>query len=87
MFRSSSLLPQKLLLVADPGFPTGCQPIIWPIFPANYMKTKKFWARGGCPLRSPDPPLNLHHGNTFEVSAIFIYFETPFSTFEVEVTK
>ena len=47
--------------VADPGFPRGGganprggrQPIIWPIFPKNCMKMKKFWARGG-PL---DPPL------------------------------
>ena len=37
--------------VADPGFlrgrqPRGRQPIIWPIFPENCMKIKKFWARG-----------------------------------------
>ena len=25
----------------------GRQPIIWPIFPENCMKIKKFWARGG----------------------------------------
>ena len=27
-------------------FPEGCQPIIWPIFPKNCMKIKKFWSRG-----------------------------------------
>ena len=41
--------------VADAGFPRGgalipkgggCQPIIWPIFPINCMKIKKFWAAG-----------------------------------------
>ena len=51
-------------VVANPGFPRGGganpkgghQPIIWPIFPENCMKMKKFWARGG---RHPlDPPLN-----------------------------
>ena len=38
----------------------GRQPIIWPIFPENCMKMKKFWARGGDarPSRPPlDPPL------------------------------
>ena len=35
----------------------GRQPIIWPIFPKNCMKMKKFWTRGGArgtraPLRS-----------------------------------
>ena len=29
----------------------GHQPIIWPIFPENYMKMKKFWARGGREIR------------------------------------
>ena len=27
--------------------PGGRQPIIWPIFPKNCMKMKKFWARSG----------------------------------------
>ena len=38
----------------------GCQPIIWPIFPENCMKMKKFWARVGARVpRAPplDPPL------------------------------
>ena len=44
------------------GAPTseggGRQPIIWPIFPKNCMKMKKFWPRGGRPLRPTlDPPL------------------------------
>ena len=38
------------------------QPIIWPIFPENWMKMKKYWAReegGSCPSRPfLDPPLN-----------------------------
>ena len=63
--------PPKNVLnaVADPGFPRGGdanpkgggrQPIIWPIFPENCMKMKKFWARGrgARPSRPPlDPPL------------------------------
>ena len=52
--------------VADPGFPRGGdakpkggrKPIIWPIYPENCMKMKKFWARGGAhPLCPLDPPL------------------------------
>ena len=49
--------------VADPGFPRGGganpkggrQPIIWPIFPENCMKMKKFGAGGGA--RPSRPPL------------------------------
>ena len=44
--------------VADPGFPWGGggrQPIIWPIFPENCMKIKKFWAWGGA--RVPRNPM------------------------------
>ena len=40
--------------VVDPGFPRGgansrgrCQPIIWPNFPKNWMKMKKFGSGGG----------------------------------------
>ena len=35
------------------------QPIIWPIFPKNCMKMKKFWTRGGREGCAPplDPPL------------------------------
>ena len=53
--------------VADPGFPRGGgvnpkggrQPIIWPIFPENCMKMKKFGAGGARGTRAPplDPPL------------------------------
>ena len=47
--------------VADPGFPRGGtltpkggrQPIIWPIFPENCMKMKKFGAGGARPSRPP----------------------------------
>ena len=35
----------------------GHQPIIWPIFPENFMKMKRFWARGG--RTSLAPPLDL----------------------------
>ena len=37
----------------------GHQPIIWPIFPKNYVEMEKFWARGeGRVPRVPiDPPL------------------------------
>ena len=37
----------------------GRQPIIWPFFPENCMKMKKFWARGGRASLAPplDPPL------------------------------
>ena len=31
----------------------GRQPIIWPIFPENCMKMKKFWAGGVCIPRAP----------------------------------
>ena len=31
----------------------GRQPIIWPIFPENCMKMKKFWARGARVPRAP----------------------------------
>ena len=50
--------------VADPGFPRGgganpkgggCQPIIWPIFPKNCMKMKKFGARGGACIPCTPP--------------------------------
>ena len=42
---------------ANPG--RGRQPIIWPIFPENYMEMKKFWTGGeGRVPRVPiDPPL------------------------------
>ena len=52
--------------MADPGFPRGgganpkgggCQPIIWPTFPENCMKMKKFWAGGG--MHPSHPPLDL----------------------------
>ena len=43
--------------MADPGFPRrgtnpseGRQPTIWPFFPENCMKMKKFWHRGGTSL-------------------------------------
>ena len=41
----------KLQPVADPGFPRNRQsrrgpPILWPIFPGNFTKMKKFWLRG-----------------------------------------
>ena len=65
---SAPLDPPQCWPVADSGFPRGGganpkagggrQPIIWPIFPENCMKMKKFWARGGrgrvprAPLRS-----------------------------------
>ena len=57
--------------VADLGFPRGAganpkggghERIIWPIFPENCMKTKKFWARGGARPSRPlplDPSLEL----------------------------
>ena len=56
--------------MADPGFPRGGganpeggrQPIIWPIFPENCMKMKKFWARGGG-RASLAPPLRSATGN------------------------
>ena len=56
-------VPNKQTSVADPGFPRGeganpkgeRQPIIWPIFPENCMKMKKFWARGGG-VRPSRPP-------------------------------
>ena len=38
----------------------GRQPIIWPIFPENCMKIKKFWARGGA--RIPHVPLRSATG-------------------------
>ena len=47
---------------ANPKWGGGCQPIIWPIFPKNCMKMKKFWARGGArpsPPPSPPPPQSL----------------------------
>ena len=56
--------------MADPGFPRGGganpkgggrQPIIWPIFPKNCMKMKKFWARGGG--ASLAPPLRSSTAN------------------------
>ena len=56
---------QEPCAVADPGFPRGGganlkggrQPIIWPIFPENCMKMKKFWAGGARVPRTP--PLDL----------------------------
>ena len=55
--------------MVDPGLPReggpnpkGMPTIIWLIFPENYMKTKKFWARGGhASLAHPplDPSLTL----------------------------
>ena len=48
--------------MVDPGFPRGGgtnpkgggrQPIIWPIFPENCMKMKKFWAGGARVPRAP----------------------------------
>ena len=50
--------------VADPGFPKGGganpkegrQPILWPIFPENCMKMKKFWATGRVVRPSRPPP-------------------------------
>ena len=55
--------------VADLGFPRGGganpkggrQLIIWPIFPKNCMKMKKFWARGGA--RAPRAPLRSATGS------------------------
>ena len=39
---------KQKLSVADPEFSRSWrQPIIWPIFPANWMKMKKFWVREG----------------------------------------
>ena len=57
--------------MTDPGFPRGeganpkgggRQPIIWPIFPENCMKIKKFWAGGARVARAPplDLPLLFH---------------------------
>ena len=42
----------------------GCQPIIWPIFPKNCMKMKKFWARRGA--RFPHTPLRSATEFTYE---------------------
>ena len=53
-----------IIPVADPGFSRGGgtnpkgggrQPIIWPIFPPNCMKMKKFWARGRHASLTPPP--------------------------------
>ena len=43
----------------EEGAPTpggGHHPIIWPIFPENCMKMKKFWARGGRRVPRGPPP-------------------------------
>ena len=47
-----------VIAVADPAFPNpwGRQPIIWAIYPDNFMKMKKFWA-GGSPSHPLDPPM------------------------------
>ena len=62
----TALIPQtnfyypKTIPVADPGFPRGGHansegglPIIWPIFPENYMKMKTFWLGGGTSFAPP----------------------------------
>ena len=61
--KSCTSATKLTIAVADPGFPRGGganpkgggrEPIIWPIFPENCMKMKKFWARGGA--RVPHAP-------------------------------
>ena len=58
--------------MADLGFPRGGDanpkveghhPIIWPIFPENCMKMKKFWARRGGEARVPRTPLRSATGD------------------------
>ena len=44
----------------------GRQPVIWPIFPENCMRMKKFWAGGGRASLAPplDPPLETAYGGS-----------------------
>ena len=55
----SLMLLYYTLAAMDPGFPRGCQPIIWPKFAENYMKMKKIGPRGGTRPKFyyVDPPL------------------------------
>ena len=60
-FHKNLKLKKEDNIVADPGFPRGKrepqpQHTIWPFFPENCMKMKKFWpaVRSSRPL---DPPL------------------------------
>ena len=47
----------------------GRQPIVWPIFPENCMKMKKFGARGGG-RASLTPPLRSTTGNVNKLLTI-----------------
>ena len=59
---------------ANPKGRGGRQPIIWPIFPKNCMKMKKFWARGGGASLAPplDPPLRMWVKLTIYLCVSFI---------------
>ena len=70
-----------LWILGDPGFPRGganllrrCQPTIWPIFPKNCIRMKKFWPRRrGVPLAPLDPPLvMLVNGQPTERSLLWL---------------
>ena len=47
--------PWRIQDFPDWGGGVRRHPTIWPIFPENCMKKKKFGPRGACPLRPPLP--------------------------------